>query len=249
MKRLILASRGELLLAKTSDGYRLPFENEVEIAANAEIFQFGDYLASSLEEGMDAKSYHIERKGLRESWTAISEEEYCAASKAMELINWNSEEKYCCKDGEKLHRHSEISKICPKCGTEYFPRLNPAVVVLVKRGEKALLVHAKTLRNPVMALVAGFVETGESLEECVAREVKEETSLEIENIKYYGSQSWPFPHQLMVGFTADYKSGEIVFADGELTSGEFFTRDNAPAIPSMPSLSRMIINAWLNGEV
>ena len=100
-----------------------------------------------------------------------------------------------------------------------------------------------------MALVAGFVETGESLEECVAREVKEETDLEIQNIRYYGSQSWPFPHQLMVGFTAEYLSGEINFSDGELTSGGFFTRDNPPTIPSMPSLSRMIINAWLNGDI
>lgn len=249
MKRLILALRGELLLVKTADGYRLPFENEVETVPNSETFRFGDYLACSLEDVTDMASGHIERRGLRESWDAIAEEEYCAASKALELLNWNSEERYCCKDGERLQRHSEISKMCPKCGCEYFPRLNPAVIVLVKRGEEALLVHAKTLRNPVMALVAGFVETGESLEECVAREVKEETDLEIQNIRYYGSQSWPFPHQLMVGFTAEYLSGEINFSDGELTSGGFFTRDNPPSIPSMPSLSRMIINAWLNGDI
>lgn len=249
MKRLILTLKGELLLVKGSDGYRLPTENEVNLATDSEKFQFGDFLASSLENVTGATSGNIERRGLRESWTTIPDEEYYAASKAMELLNWNSEERYCCKDGENLERHSEISKLCPKCGTEYFPRLSPAIVVLVKRGDEALLVHAKTLRNPVMALVAGFVETGESLEECVAREVKEETSLEIDNIRYYGSQSWPFPHQLMVGFTAEYRSGEVSFADGELTSGGFFTRDKAPAIPSMPSLSRMIINAWLNGEI
>ncbi len=80
------------------------------------------------------------------------------------------------------------------------------------------------------------------------REVKEETSLEIEDIRYYGSQSWPFPHQLMVGFTARYKSGDIGFADGELSAGGFFTRENPPSIPSMPSLSRMIIDSWLNNE-
>lgn len=249
MKKLILAFQGELLLVKTDEGYRLPNEGEAKFLPDSDKFQFGEYTAVSLEDVSSDAGDRLERKGLRESWGMMPEEEYCAASKGMELLNWNSEEKYCCKDGERLHRHTEISKLCPKCGAEYFPRLSPAVVVLVKRGDRALLVHAKSFGKPFMALVAGFVETGESLEECVAREVREETSLEIDNIRYYGSQSWPFPHQLMIGFTADYKSGEIDFADGELSSGSFFTRDNAPTVPSMPSLSRMIIDAWLRGEI
>ena len=139
--------------------------------------------------------------------------------------------------------------ICPGCGREFFPQLNPAIVVLVTKGEEALLVHAADFRRPFYALVAGFVETGETLEECVAREIREETTLEVEDIRYFGSQSWPFPHQLMLGFTARWKSGEIRFADGELTSGGFFRRENPPLLPTPPSLSRAIIDAWINREI
>ena len=150
-------------------------------------------------------------------------------------------------------RATEISKKCGKCGREVFPSLWPAIVVLVIKEspdgdpskDEALLVHARTLSRPgVQTLVAGFVETGESLEECVAREVKEETSLDIEDIRYMGSQSWPFPHQLMLGFTARYRGGEIAFAYGEIAFGGFFRRDNLPELPTLPSLSRRIIDAW-----
>ncbi len=191
--------------------------------------------------------------GLRESWGVLPEKEYRIAAKAAELLNWSDTTRFCSRCGGEMKRASEISKSCEKCGREVFPALWPAIVVLVIKEatdgdpmkEEALLVHARNLRRPeVQTLVAGFVETGESLEECVAREVKEETSLEISDIRYVGSQSWPFPHQLMLGFTARYKSGDIRFADGELTSGGFFRRDALPPLPTMPSLSRRIIDEW-----
>ena len=122
-------------------------------------------------------------------------------------------------------------------------------MVLVTKGEEALLVHAANFKRPFHALVAGFVEAGETLEECVAREVREETTLEIEDIRYFGSQSWPFPHQLMLGFTARWREGEVRFADGELTSGGFFRRDALPDLPTPPSLSRAIIDAWIEGKL
>lgn len=145
-----------------------------------------------------------------------------------------------------MYRHTEISKICDNCHNEIFPQLSPAILVLVRKNEKALLVHAKTFSRPFFGLVAGFVETGESLEECVVREVREETSLEIENVKYVGSQPWPFPANLMIGFTADYKNGEINFVDEELDAGEFFDVEHLPEIPSYPSLARKMIDDWMN---
>lgn len=147
---------------------------------------------------------------------------------------------------------TEISLKCKVCGREIWPQLSPAMVVLVTRrgGEEALLVHAANCKHAdVHALVAGFVETGESLEQCVAREVREETSLEVSDIRYAGSQSWPFPGQLMVGFVAQYQSGELRLADGELTSAGWFTRDSHPPLPSQPSLSRRIIDLWLQGRI
>lgn len=257
MKKMVIAVRNELLIIKENLNYRLPEEGEIELPATPESFDFEDYIAVDPDNEVfnhpviqsEDTGKCVERWGLREAWKILPAKDYAACGKGVELLNWNREERFCGKDGTALDRHTAISKRCPVCGTEYFPRLSPAIVVLVKRGEEALLVHAKTLRSRVMALVAGFVETGESLEECVRREVKEETSLDIEDIRYYGSQSWPFPHQLMIGFTAKWKAGEIRFADGELTAGEFFSRDNVPEIPTMPSLSRMIIDAWIKGEI
>ncbi|MBD5265009.1 MAG: NAD(+) diphosphatase [Bacteroides sp.] len=202
----------------------------------------------------------LERVGLRESWGLLPEADYRAAAKGAELLNWSSSTRFCSVCGAPMVRATEISKRCsnPECGREVFPSLWPAIVVLVIKEspdgdhtkDEALLVHARNLRRPkVQTLVAGFVETGESLEECVAREVKEETSLEITDIRYEGSQSWPFPHQLMFGFTAKYRGGEIRFADGEISFGGFFRRDSLPELPTMPSLSRRIIDRWANSEI
>ena len=148
--------------------------------------------------------------------------------------------------------HTVISRRCTGCGQEIWPQLNTAIIVLVHRGDEALLVKAKTFRRNFFGLVAGFVETGESLEECVAREVREETSLVITNIRYFGSQPWPYPLGLMIGFHADYVSGEVTFADGELKDGRFFRKDNIPtyddgtfAIPGPESMARRLIDDWL----
>lgn len=218
------------------------------VADDIDIFRFQDYAAMPAEYA-EWEGKEVRLMNLRESWPRMDAVQYQAAVKGMELVNWAKGERFCAACGAKLRRHSEISKICPACGKEYFPRLNPAIVVLVKRGEEALLVHARTLKGNVHALVAGFVETGESLEECVRREVKEETALEIDEIRYLGSQAWPYPFQLMMGFTAAYKSGTLRFADGELTSGGFFTRQNPPVLPSPPSLTRRIIDCWVAGEL
>lgn len=247
-RKMILTGKGRLVLKEDDDGNKCyPGEGDVALKENAETFSFGEYVAASAD---DAVSYgDCKEEGLREAYVMLPEEEYSAAVKGAELVNWSETERFCGRCGARLKRMTEISKKCPECGNEYFPRLNPAIVVLVQKGEKALLVHAKNFRRPnMMALVAGFVETGETLEECVAREIKEETELDVTDIKYVGSQSWPFPHQLMLGFTARYAGGKLRYADGELSAGAFFTRDNVPELPTPPSLSRKIIDAWLQGN-
>lgn len=185
---------------------------------------------------------------LRASWRRLGDAKWQLAARAQELDNFRHLHRYCGVCGGDMEDATAISRKCTRCGREIWPALSPAMVVLVTRndGEEALLVHAANFRHAdVHALVAGFVETGETLEECVAREVREETSIEVTDIRYVGSQSWPFPGQLMTGFTARYKSGELRLADGELTSGDWFTRKNHPPLPSPPSLSRRIIDLWL----
>ena len=124
--------------------------------------------------------------------------------------------------------------------------LATAIIVLISRGDEVLLVHAKNFKKPFYGLVAGFVETGETLEEAVIREVREETSLNIRNIRYYASQPWPYPCGLMVGFYADYESGEVSLQESELAYGGWFNRHALPTIPEKLSLARMLIDNWLN---
>ena len=111
---------------------------------------------------------------------------------------------------------------------------------------EVLLVRSRNFRGNKHGLVAGFLETGESLEECVEREVREETGIKIKNLRYFGSQPWPYPFGLMVGFTADYESGELHLQKSELCEGGWFTRDNLPEIPDKASIARRLIDDWLN---
>ena len=135
---------------------------------------------------------------------------------------------------------------CPNCGREVYPAISTAILVLVRKGDSILLVHARNFKGRFNSLVAGFLETGETLEECVAREVKEETGLDVKNITYFGNQPWPYPSGLMVGFIADYAGGEITLQDEELSSGDFYTRDHLPELPRKLSLARKMIDWWLD---
>ncbi|MBQ4082779.1 MAG: NAD(+) diphosphatase [Bacteroidaceae bacterium] len=186
---------------------------------------------------------------LRESFHLLPEAIYRQAGKASELLYFDSQHRYCGVCGAPMEWGSAISKRCTACGQEIWPKLNTAIIVLIHRGEEALLVKAKNFKRDFYGLVAGFVETGESLEECIAREVYEETGLRVANIRYYGSQPWPYPMGLMIGFHADYAGGDIALRDGELRDAAFFGRDNIPAIPGKMSMARMLIDDWLqDGE-
>lgn len=189
---------------------------------------------------------------LRAAWSRLGDDKWQEAARQQELINFRNSNRFCSVCGATMQYATEISLKCTDCGREIWPSLSPAIVVLITKndGHEALLVHAANFRRKDMyALVAGFVETGETLEQCVAREIKEETTLEVSDIEYAGSQSWPFPSQLMIGFTAKYVSGELCAADGELTSLGWFTRDNLPELPTLPSLSRRIIDRWIGASL
>jgi NAD+ diphosphatase len=182
---------------------------------------------------------------LRESFHVLPERLYRQAGKASELLYFGRQHQYCGICGAPMEWASSISKRCTRCGEELWPKLNTAIIVLVRKGEEALLVKAKNFRRDYYGLVAGFVETGESLEECVAREICEETGLRVTNIRYFASQPWPYPIGLMIGFQADYAGGDIALRDGELRDAAFFTRDTIPAIPGKMSMARMLIDDWL----
>lgn len=141
--------------------------------------------------------------------------------------------------------HTSISKRCINCGKEIWPSLATAIIVAITRGEEILLIQSRNFTANYMGLVAGFVETGESLEECVHREVLEETGLKIKNLSYFASQPWPYPSGLMVGFKAEYDSGQLCLQRSELRKGGWYRYDALPEIPGPMSLARILIDDWL----
>ena len=187
----------------------------------------------------------LEMMGLRKTHSVLNDKEYALAGKAAELLYWDSNTKYCGVCGSPNRWMTSISKKCPECGKEWWPSVSTAIIVRILRDDEILLVRSRNFRTNHYGLVAGFLETGESLEECVIREVLEETSIKVKNIKYFGSQPWPYPYGLMVGFTADYSSGELHLQKEELTEGGWFSRNNLPPIPDKASIARRLIDDWL----
>ena len=194
---------------------------------------------------------------LRKSYELLSAEDYALAGKAAELLHWDAHSHYCGSCGAPMHWETDISKKCTCCGRELWPQLQPAVIVRITRSvsenpadDEILMVHAHNFRGNHYGLVAGFVETGENLEDCVRREVREEVGIEIDDVRYFASQSWPYPNSLMVGFTASYVSGELHLQRSELASGGWFRRDNMPECPGRVSIAGRLIEDWLRkGEL
>ena len=183
---------------------------------------------------------------LRTAYSILDHNLHPLANKAFELIHWDRQSQYCSVCGGATAPASPISKSCAQCGREIFPTLTPAVLILVHKGDSILLAHAHTFRGPFYSILAGYLEPGETLEECARREVLEETGITVGKVSYFGSQSWPFPSNLMVGFIADYESGELTLQEDELSAGAFFTRDALPPLPGPFSLSRRMIEWWRN---
>ena len=187
------------------------------------------------------------RVTLREAYDILGEPLYLLAGKGRELIHWEATTRFCSVCGAQMAASTAISRHCPHCGREVFPHITVAVLVLVLKDDKALLVRARNFTGPFYGLVAGFLEPGEPLEECARREVQEETALTVGNIRYFGSQPWPYPSGLMVGFVGDCLEGDIALLDGELSEAAFFSRDAPPLLPHKLSLTRRMIDWWLAG--
>jgi len=163
-------------------------------------------------------------------------------SRAKALASWLADTKFCAKCGAPLvARESESALECKECGSIVYPRINPCIIVLVHKGDKILLARHAQRNQDIYACLAGFIECGESAEHAVEREIMEETGLKVKNIKYFGSQSWPFPSQLMFGFTAEWESGEISKQDDEIADAQWFSPDDCPATPSPGSIAYLLI--------
>ncbi len=244
--------RGKLLT--TTDGERrgIPETAELERLGLHPVDQqylgaLGDrpcYGAASACSDAVAEGYDF--KDLRSLVGLIPEDFIWLAGRANQLLHWHQSHRFCGGCGRPTEdKTDERAKICPGCGLVNYPRLSPAVIVAVIREDRILLARNKRFRLPFYSVLAGFVEPLETLEECVAREIREEVGIIVKNIRYFGSQPWPFPDSLMIAFVAEYAAGELAIDRKEIVDADWFTRHNIPQIPAGISIARRLIEHFI----
>ena len=208
-----------------------------------------DCFSAHVPAEIDPPSEH-EFIGLRALWSRLEEDEFWLAGRGYQIVEWDRTHRFCGRCGSPTENAlPERAKRCPDCGHSSFPRLSPAVIVCVTRGREILLAQGTRFPGAFYSVLAGFVEPGESLEETVAREIKEEVGIDVKEISYYGSQPWPFPHSLMIGFTAEHDAGDLVLDPEEIADAGWYTREALPELPPGLSIARTLINDYLDGKI
>ena len=245
--------RGDRLLVKTA-------ETLAEIPRACEISSFGaDINGMHYIGALDGTScYAVEADGeaadppgmafmeLRPLLVMLDEESFAVASRAYQFIHWERMHQFCGRCGGRIGpKPDERAKVCQQCGLTIFPEISPAIIVAVTRGNEILLAHSQRFQAKFYSVLAGFVEQGETFEQTVRREVKEEAGIDVKDITYFGSQPWPFPNSIMVGFTAEYESGEISVDETELIDAGWFTADTLPNVPRKGSIARRLIEHFI----
>ena len=185
--------------------------------------------------------------GLRRLYSLLPEPQFLLAGRAVQIVDWDRTHRFCGRCGTHTQdKKHERAKECPNCGLISYPRISPAIIVLIERDDGRLLL-ARAHRHPpgFYSVLAGFVEPGETLEEAVVREIREEVGIEVENIQYYGSQPWPFPNSLMIAFTCSYIGGEIRLEEEELEDAGWYTADDLPRVPPKLSIARQMIDYFV----
>jgi len=209
--------------------------------------QYECYTAEIVKDELDVEG--MDFLGLRELFGLVDEEIFWIAGKAIQIINWDRTHGFCGQCGSPTNtRTDEYAKVCNRCGLTNYPRISPAIIVAIVKNNKILLAQGSRSTYKSYSVLAGFVEPGETLEECVKREVREEVGIEVKNISYFGSQPWPFPNSLMIAFTAEYESGKIQIDPKEIKEAGWFTADELPPIPSSISISRKLINWFVENN-
>jgi NAD+ diphosphatase len=185
-------------------------------------------------------------RGLRSLFLQLPDPLLALAGRASQVVEWDRSHRYCGRCGTPtLDKPEERAKECPACRYVAYPRVSPAMMVLVTRERELLLARANRFPNAMYSALAGFVELGESIEDCIHREVREEVGVEVDQLRYFASQSWPFPHSLMIAFTAEYVSGEARPCDDEIADVQWFSLDALPPLPGPVSISRKLIDATI----
>jgi NAD+ diphosphatase len=249
---LLFVARGlELLVAERDGGVHIP--SGADLPALAESAHFLGVL-----DGVDCYAValpadapvpeHMKLVTARSLYTRVDEVVFAVGGRALAIAEWEAHHRFCGRCGQATELVAgERARRCTACRTPFYPRISPAVIVLVTRGDTMLLARAAGFPEPFFSTLAGFVEPGESLEETLMREVGEEVGIEIRNIRYFGSQPWPFGRSLMIGFTAEHAGGEIRIDGQEIVEAGWFTVDDLPRVPPRLSIARQLIDAFIDG--
>jgi len=214
-----------------------------------EIFKLDDtsiFLTNTIN-SLDENQVYLSKKEL---YPYLDEESLTIVSRAFQIFDWIYNQNYCSRTGNRLTSVKEdLSKICESSSKDYFPKMSPCILVIVTYKNELLLVRHNNEIRTLYTAIAGFVDLGESLEECVEREVYEEVGLRIKNINYVGSQSWPFPNQLMMAFQAEATSKEVLIDEKEILEASWFKPNEIPKIPPEPSLSNSLIKKAIDSLI
>lgn len=251
-KLLLIDRQGRAYLAMDESGkYTIPDAGSLETLCTKELPELGNFRGRICYgcrwEADFPPSAALTAIDIREAIPGVDPAVKKLLLRGKPILEWLAQRKYCSVCGAGLVDHEqEEARYCPECRMLYFPKISPAVIVLIKREDGAvLLAHNSKFRHKVYSLIAGFVEAGESAEDAVRREVREEVGLEIKNIQYKYSQSWPFPDSLMLGFTAEYESGVLTPDGEEIVDANFYRPDELPPLPGHGSIARRIIEEYI----
>lgn len=245
-----------ILVYKTIDGiYALPTELPKELSRYCDdvvdLGLLGNCCCMAVEVpnvncSQVTDGFEVNWLPLKQSFELLDDVWFQVIVKAFQIIRWDKQHQYCGKCGGSTRKQEGVfERYCTGCQLSFFPKISPSIIVMIHKEDKILMARSANFPPNCYALIAGFVDPGETLEEAVHREVKEEVGVSIDNVCYFGSQPWPFPDSLMVGFTADYVGGEIVFHDGEIESGGWYDKDHLPGMPSSSiSIASLLIESF-----
>ena len=245
MKKYIIMHGEDIWIKNTPNGIQYLFSNP---GSDPQITEEIESDIIALEE----ESAPVEgavRTNIRKIFEQSGPKAFQRAGRARQLLYWRQTHKFCGACGRPLDRDTkEMAMHCASCSLYFYPRINPVVITLIHKGDSILLARRTDPGfNHFWSVVAGFVEAGESLENAVKREIKEEVGINVRNIRFLASQQWPFPNNLMIGFYAEHDSGEIHPDGEEIAEAGWFTKDQLPRIPSKVSVARHLIDTFFAG--
>jgi len=240
-----LFSKDHLLVSE--DKKRLPSQHNFSLQRTLYLGSFNNkhLFAGEVEASTEAPS-NWSWSHLRSLHVVLGDEWYAIAGRALQLIHWDRTHKHCGRCGQLTFvRPNERCRECGSCGQLAYPKMAPAIMALIKRDDRILLARSPHFPEKFYSVLAGYVDPGETLEQCVIREVMEEVGLKVKNIRYFGSQPWPFSQSLMIAFTCDWEAGEIKIDPAEVEDAAWFDRSHLPQLAPPLSLARMLIDAHL----